>query len=252
MANHRFPAPLRRPRVWLPGLLSTFARRDDVLRRDAGRLIDGAISDVLAGSEASRDSAEVEQEVLRRLGAAVKSRYAMSMSQQQVARITTWMIPPGEVRRRLQLRATADAEIRTRAEAAILDLLPPLPRMAKRLLNRLSFLLVVAWSRNLIGELVTPEQLGKWAVLLDQWPTAARAITRNPALAWELEKLAAEPEEAFTGRCTACTPPLARDVAGLRKFLSTEPPIGEVAEHLVYLGANVRPPAPAAQDAASQ
>jgi hypothetical protein len=153
MANHRFPAPLRRPRVWLPGLLPTFARRDDVLRRDAGRLIDGAI---------------------------------------------------------------------------------------------------VAWSRNLIGELVTPEQLGKWAVLLDQWPTAARAITRSPALAWELEKLAAEPEEAFTGRCTACTPPLARDVAGLRKFLSTEPPIGEVAEHLVYLGANVRPPAPAAQDAASQ
>ena len=246
MANRRFPAPLRRPPVRLPRL-PTFDGGAAVLRRDAGRLIDGAISDVLAGSEAARDSAEVEQEVLRRLMAAVESRYTMSMSQQQIARMTTWMTPPEEVRRRLQLRATADAEIRTRAEAAILELLPPLPRMAKRLLNRLSFLLVVAWNRNLIGDLVTPEQLGKWAVLLDQWPTAARAITRNPALAWELEKLAAEPEDAFAVKCTACTPPLARDVPGLRKFFSTDPPIGEVAEHLVYLGANVRPPAPADQ-----
>jgi hypothetical protein len=38
----------------------------------------------------------------------------------------------------------------------ILDLLPPLPRTAKRLLNRQYFLLVVAWSRNLYGDVVTP------------------------------------------------------------------------------------------------
>lgn len=116
----------------------------------------------------------------------------------------------------------------------ILGLLPPLPRMAKRLLNRLYFLLVVAWSRNLSGDVVTPEQLGKWAVLLDQWPTAARAIIRNPGLAAELESLV-DQEDTFIAKCTGCTPRLARDIPGLRRFFSTRPLIGDVAGNLVYL-----------------
>jgi hypothetical protein len=111
--------------------------------------------------------------------------------------------------------------------------------MAKRLLNRLYFLLVVAWSRNLIADdRVTPEQLGKWAVLLDQWPTAARVITRNPGLAGELED-AADQEDAFIKMCASYTPPLARDAAGLRQFFNTDPHVGAVAEHRVYLGADL-------------
>lgn len=149
---------------------------------------------------------------------------------------------PEKVRRRLQLRATADEEIRTRAEAVILDLLPPLPRMAKRLLNRLYFLLVVAWNRNLIADdLVTPEQLGKWAVLLDQWPTAARAITGNPELAGDLEEAAGH-EDAFAKTCARYAPPLARHLTHLRRFFNTGPQVGPVAEHLVYLGADLRTP----------
>jgi len=64
-------------------------------------------------------------------------------------------------------------------------------------------------------------------------------------LAAELEKLAAGPKDAFTEKCASATPPLARDVAGLQRYFSAEPPIGAVAEHLVYLGANIRPRTPA-------
>jgi KAP family P-loop domain len=210
-------------------------RRMTALRIEVGRLVDSIISSVLADSATAPDSTEVEQEVHRRLTAAIKPEFTSRRYWERAASLTS----PEEVRRRLQLRATADEEIRTRAEAVIIDLLPPLPRMAKRLLNRLYFLLVVAWSRNLIADdRVTPEQLGKWAVLLDQWPTAARAINRDPGLAGQLEDAAGQ-EDAFTKMCARYTPPLARDVEGLRQFFNTSPQVGAVAEHLVYLGANV-------------
>jgi hypothetical protein len=197
--------------------------------------VDSVISDVLADPSAAPDSGEAEREVLHRLTAATEPEFTSQWHWPRVANLTS----PGEVHRRLQLRATADEKIRTRAEAVIMNLLPPLPRMAKRLLNRLYFLLVVAWSRNLIADnLVTPEQLGKWAVLLDQWPTAARAVTRNPGLAGKLEDAAGK-EDAFTKICASYTPPLARDVAGLRQFFNTSPQVGAVAEHLVYLSADL-------------
>ena len=219
------------------GFAELYARRRGVtaLRIEVGRLVDGVISDVLGDGTAAPDSAKAEFEVGRRLTTATEPDFTSRRYWPRVANL----ISPEEVRRRLQLRATADEKIRTRAEAVILDQLPPLPRMAKRLLNRLYFLLVVAWSRNLIAEdRVTPEQLGKWAILLDQWPTAARAIMRNPGLAGELEGKA-DQEDAFATVCARYTPPLARDVAGLRRFFGTGPGIGAVAEHLVYLGADV-------------
>jgi KAP-like P-loop domain-containing protein len=224
--------------VALTGALSLRRRSVAALRREVGRLVASVISEVLSDPSVTPESAETEQEVLRRLKAATEPRYTSRRNWWRVA----GLISPEEVHRLLQLQATRNEEIRARAESVILELLPPLPRTAKRLLNRLYFLLVVAWSRNLIGDVVTPEQLGKWAVLLDQWPTAARAITRNPGLAGELEKLADEPGDgdSFTRRCADSTPPLARNAAGLRRFFRTKPLIGEVAGHLVYLSADPR------------
>ena len=85
----------------------------------------------------------------------------------------------------------SDETTRISAEKVILELLPPLPRTAKRLLNRLYFLLVVAYNRNLIADhRVSAEQLGKWAALLDRWPEAGKAIIKNPQLAQALEDAA--------------------------------------------------------------
>jgi KAP family P-loop domain len=216
--------------------LNVRRRRVTALGVEVGRL-DSVISNVLCDLADTPDSSEVEQEVLRRLSEPIQPAF----TSRRYLRLPAGLASPEEVRRRLQLRATADEEIRTRAEAVILDLLPPLPRMAKRLLNRLYFLLVVAWNRNLIADdLVTPEQLGKRAVLPDQWP-AARAITRNPELAGDLEEAAGQ-EDAFAEICARYTPPPARDLTRLRRFFNTGPQVGPVAEHLVYLGADLRTP----------
>jgi hypothetical protein len=155
-----------------------------------------------------------------------------------------FLVSAGRVHRRLQLHAAADEKTRGSAERAILALLPPVPRTAKRLLNRLYFLLVVAYNRNLItlGR-VSAEQLGKWAVLLDRWPEAGRAIIKNPQLAQSLED-AAEQEEAFANLCSAYTPPLASDLESLRAFFQSDPRLAAAAYYLVYLDANVEFPAP--------
>jgi hypothetical protein len=212
-------------------------RRIVELRDEVDRLVDNITSQVVAQRGFTADGAELETEVLSRLQQATEPAFT---SRRYWGRVST-LISPDEVRRRLQLRATNDEQIRARAEKVILDLLPPLPRMAKRLLNRLYFLLVVAYNRNLISSgAVSPEQLGKWAVLLDRWPEAGRAIVKNPGLTGDLEAAAGQ-EDVFASLCTAINPPLASDLAGLRALFRTSPELGPVAYRLVYLDADAGP-----------
>jgi hypothetical protein len=90
---------------------------------------------------------------------------------------------------------------------------------------------------------VSAEQLGKWAVLLDRWPEAGRAITKNPQLAQWLEDKAGQ-QGQFAKLCSAYTPPLANDPGPLRDFFRADPKIGAVAYYLVYLDADVEIPSP--------
>ncbi len=215
------------------------SRQIATLRVQIGRLVDNVISGVLADYGFAPDSAELEEEAVRRVKAETEAEFTKRRYWRHVQQLASGE----EVRRRLQLRATDDEKIRSRAEKVILnllDLMPPLPRMVKRLLNRLYFLLVVAYKRNLISSgKVSPEQLGKWAVLLDRWPEATRAITENPGLVGELER-AARQEDVFAQACAQCTLPLASDLDDLRKFFRTEHRLAEAAYHLVYLDADAR------------
>ena len=103
---------------------------------------------------------------------------------------------------------------------------------------------MVAYNRNLLKyHRVSPEQLGKWAVLLDRWPEAGRAITKNPQLVRSLEDAAVQQDD-FTSLCTEYAPPLASDLAPLRDFFQTDPKLAPAAYHLVYLDAELEPPAP--------
>jgi hypothetical protein len=224
--------------------LNRARRRVQLLRADVGRLVDRVISEVLKDLNSTADSAKAEREIRRRLAAETQAEYVSRRHWPQASSL----ISPEEVHRRLRLRLQATVHEEIRSEA-VMDLLPS-PRTAKRLVNRLHFLIVVAWSRNLIGDVVSPEQLGKWAVLQDQWPTAVRAITSDPQLAGELEGAAVQ-LETFTEMCIGFTPPLARDIEGLRNVLRSGQPIGEVAEDLVYLGANRRPRSPGGRPAST-
>jgi hypothetical protein len=70
--------------------------------------------------------------------------------------------------------------------------LPPSPRNAKRVLNRLRLLLHLARARGLLGagSVLTPAHIGHWAVLQERWPELIRAVTADPARLNALESTA--------------------------------------------------------------
>ena len=93
------------------------------------------------------------------------------------------------VRQRAQLFVTDESAVRDEAEEKVMTYLQPLPRYAKRALNRLRMQLGVAYSRGLLKPEVgiTAGHLGKWVVLNERWPELAQAFIANPAAAEELE-----------------------------------------------------------------
>jgi KAP family P-loop domain len=237
--------------IAIPGTVTALGYRQRQIeqrRAEVDGLVDNVISDVLSDPAAPKDSdAQV---------ALVSSRVAQEMADRDRPQPGLWpdwtlrhvedLMSHEELLRRLQLRAAADEATRKSAEEVILGLLPALPRTAKRLLNRLYFLLVVAYNRNLIARAcVTAQQLGKWAVLLDRWPEAGKAIVRNPDLAGKLEDAAGKADR-FRALCAKYTPPLATDLNSLRKFFQTEHKLATAARYLAYLDADVTSQAPAA------
>jgi hypothetical protein len=87
-------------------------------------------------------------------------------------------------------RYLADASAaRHQAEAEILRHPPLLPRTAKRMLNQLRVMIVVALRRGLLAPDtgVTPAHIGRWLVLQDRWPMLGRALVARPSLGMELE-----------------------------------------------------------------
>ena len=229
---------------WVPWyVLERRRRRIEDFRREVGSLVENVISDVLAQPDAPAGSEDLEAEVMRQL-APVTARY----KQRQYWQDAEPLVSADQVHRQLELHAAADEKTRSSAEKAILALLPPVPRTAKRLLNRLYFLLVVAYNRDLLTPgPVSAEQLGKWAVLLDRWPEAARAITKSPQLVQSLEEAAVQ-QDGFATLCSKYAPPLARDLAPLRDFFQADPKLAPAAYHLVYLDAE-EPPAPSSSPA---
>jgi KAP-like P-loop domain-containing protein len=228
-------------------------RRIEQFRAEVNGLVDNVISDVLSDPEAPKRSDAQLAAVSAQVREEIAARYPPSRSlwpvpyfllrAQDLLRHAQDLTSDEGLLRRLQLRAAADEETRKSAEEVILELLPKLPRTAKRLLNRLYFLLVVAYNRNLIVRgCVTAQQLGKWAVLLDRWPEAGKAIVRNPALAGKLENAAGR-EDRFQDLCAEYTPPLAGDLNSLRKFFQSEHKLAAAALYLAYLDADVTPQA---------
>jgi hypothetical protein len=241
VAGAAFTAPVR----WL----SYRRRRISAFRDEVGQLRDNVISDAFDADRYATSSTDLEDEVTRKISAATAEYQAREYWQ-----YAQELVSAEEIHRRLQVRAAADDETLNHAVKAIEGLLPALPRTAKRLLNRLSFLLVVAYNRDLMKlDVVTAERLGKWALLQDQWPDVAKAIIKNPQLAETLEN-AAENQDEFAKACTDCVPPLVSDQALLREFFGSDHKLAPAVYHLVYLDANVkaeeRPSQPEAASAA--
>jgi len=242
--------------VAIPGTVTAFGyrrRQIEQRRAEMDGLVDNVISDVLSDPDAPKNSDEQLDLVSSRVAqqTAGPDRPQPGLWPDWTLRHVQDLTSREELLRRLQLRAATDEATRKSAEEVILGLLPALPRTAKRLLNRLYFLLVVAYNRDLIAQAhVTAQQLGKWAVLLDRWPEAGKAIVKNPDLAGKLEDAAGRADR-FRSLCAKYTPPLATDLNSLRKFFQTEHKLASAALYLAYLDANVTPQATNGQAAAA-
>jgi KAP family P-loop domain len=175
----------------MAGMLSLMrfhsSRRKERWRTRAREAVDDAINVILFGTNLRTSAlSALEQDVqseTRRILEATDSRHLWSI------------LTVGEVdeliRQRLQHLIGNDESMRRGAEAAIIDLLPALPRSSKRLINRLRFILVVAHARELLApDSLSPADLGKWAVLQERWPEITSAIVDRPSLMGDLETAA--------------------------------------------------------------
>jgi hypothetical protein len=178
--------------------------------RQAQRQIDQDIRKVVAAGATTVDA------VLKRLG-----RQSLEMGRYGLAR------------QRAQRMLTDSSVRRTQAETEIKDHLPTLPRSAKRLFNHLRVLLVIAEQKHMFGG--QPElqaiHIGKWAVLLEQWPELGSALTADPVRLTELET--ATTIEELSKRLGPSVPASAPS-QNLLDFLRSPTKLAPVVERLVY------------------
>lgn len=136
----------------------------------------------------------------------------------------------------LVLEATAefiavDSQARRQAEREVVAHLTPLPRSAKRLVNRLRFILHVSQRKGLLQSCLAPEEVGKWAVLVERWPSLSWSITLNPELLASMETAA-----ATNGDLSELVSDESVSIPDLKEFLlAGETRLGEAVEALVYL-----------------
>jgi hypothetical protein len=141
---------------------------------------------------------------------------------------------------RLERFLTDDSILREQAESKILEYLPSMPRNAKRLLNHLRLLLVVASERRMLGGTPSLEaaHLGKWIVLLERWPELGWAVRADPALMQRLEQAAANganPQSlADLQAIVRTSAPQVAVTADLAAFLVDEPTFAPLVERLIY------------------
>jgi hypothetical protein len=95
----------------------------------------------------------------------------------------------GLVRERLQRYLEDESEIQREAEDEVMRHLEPMPRHAKRLLNRLRLLLFIAHERKMFGGKpeLSSRHIGKWAVLGERWPELSQIVCISPQIMKQLE-----------------------------------------------------------------
>lgn len=136
----------------------------------------------------------------------------------------------------IQAHVADESELRKEAEEEIMNYLPPLPRNAKRALNRLRLLLAIAYERKMFGDSsgITAKHIGKWAVLSERWPELAHELSLHPDTMDALERKAGQPKKTvFEKYLSGLTPDYATDAA-LRKFCRSQPTLGPIMTRLVH------------------
>ena len=152
----------------------------------------------------------------------------------------------GLVTERLQRYLEDESELQLEAEDELMQHLEPVPRHAKRLLNRLRLLLFIAHERRMLGGKpeLSSRHIGKWAVLGERWPELLQAVCMDPDIMKPLED-----SETHDAVIKERAPLYANDEA-LRRFcfsrggLKLWPVVKRMVEFVPATDRRAKPPAP--------
>ena len=142
---------------------------------------------------------------------------------------------PEFARQRIQRHQVDESAVRREAESEILAFLPPLPRGAKRMYNRLRVLIVVAIGRHMLDDTsLSPAHLGRWIVLNERWPDLASTVSVDPTKLRDLETVMTRSllEEELQKLSIETKPS-----GDLLRFLTGFPRLNQVVNRLVHLDA---------------
>lgn len=122
-----------------------------------------------------------------------------------------------------------------RAVAEAIRHVPPLPRTAKRVLNRVRLLAVVAERRGLLDgpTPIKASELGKWVAMQERWPRLAEEVVRQPSLMERLER-SVDSDEALQRMVEKQT---GGELAQVETFLAAEPPLSSCIRKLALFRA---------------
>jgi hypothetical protein len=151
----------------------------------------------------------------------------------------------GLVTERLRSYLEDESELQLEAEDEVMQHLEPMPRHAKRVLNRLRLLLFIAHERKMLGGKpeLSSRHVGKWAVLGERWPELLQAVCVNPDIMKPLED--AETHDAVIKERA----PLYENDEALRRFCSARggiklwPVVKRMVEFVPSTDRRVKPPA---------
>jgi hypothetical protein len=182
-------------------------------------LMTGATLKIIARLRESRRRSQIDVQIKARISAGERdfSRVEAYVKRENNA----WRDDPeveGLVRERLQRYLEDESELQREAEDEVMRHLEPVPRHAKRLLNRLRLLLFIAHERKMFGGKpnLSARHIGKWAVLGERWPDLLQQICLAPSVMKALESLTSHDD--IISECV----PLYKNDKALRHFcLST-------------------------------
>lgn len=156
-----------------------------------GILIVESMRSLFAWWRESKRRERIDEQIRTRIAAGERdfSRVEDFVRRQNSTRSSDDRETEGLVRERLQRYLEDESEMQREAEDEVMRYLEPMPRHAKRLLNRLRLLLFIAHERGMFGGKpnLTARHIGKWAVLGERWPELSEAVCRNPEVMLWLE-----------------------------------------------------------------
>jgi len=156
-----------------------------------GMLTGAAAETILAWWSESKRRARIDKQIRARIAAGERdfSKVEDFVRRQNSTPSSDYRETEGLVRERLQRYLEDESEMQREAEDEIMRYLEPMPRHAKRLLNRLRLLLFIAHERGMFGGKpnLTARHIGKWAVLGERWPELSQAVCVNPEVMLWLE-----------------------------------------------------------------